>query len=135
LNSINTGVPHAVMLTDDLEHFDVFKIGRAIRYHDHFKPAGTNANFLKVLDRHAIQIRTYERGVENETLACGTGAVASALVTFLNGMTESPVNVSVRSGEGLTIYFAYNDGVFSEVYLEGQAKVIYQAMLWEEAYR
>jgi diaminopimelate epimerase len=135
VSSINTGVPHVIYLTDDLDGIDVYATGRAIRYHEFYKPAGTNANFLKVVDRHTIQIRTYERGVEDETLACGTGAVASALVSSLKGLVESPVNVLVKSGEVLKIYFDRVDGIFTKVYLEGTANVIYQGFLWEEAYK
>ena len=133
--SINTGVPHVVHFVEDLEHFDVFATGRMIRYHDHYKPAGTNANFVKALDGNTIQVRTYERGVENETLACGTGSVASALIASQLGMVSPPVEVLVRSGERLTIYFEKTEGGFKNVYLEGGTKVVYQGLLWEEAYK
>ena len=80
VHSINTGVPHAILLVDDLETVDVQRMGKAIRYHGHFAPKGTNVNFIKILNQNTIAIRTYERGVEGETLACGTGVVASALI-------------------------------------------------------
>ena len=82
---INTGVPHVVLFVHGLDRYDVFNIGRKIRYHKEFQPEGTNANFMEVIDRHTIRIRTYERGVEDETLACGTGAVASALISSSQG--------------------------------------------------
>lgn len=132
---INTGVPHVVSYVTDIETCDVFRLGRIIRYHEHFRPAGTNANFVKVEDSHTIIVRTYERGVEDETLACGTGAVASALVSSLKGLVESPVTVKVRSGESLKIHFHKAHNSFTDIYLEGKAKVIYEGRIWEEAYR
>jgi diaminopimelate epimerase len=135
VSSINTGVPHVVHYADNLETVDVFALGRTIRYHDHYKPAGTNANFVRVIDRHALQVRTYERGVEDETLACGTGAVASAIVSAARGLADSPVDVQVRSGETLKIHFSETNGGFAKIYLEGKVKVVYQGALWEEAYR
>jgi diaminopimelate epimerase len=135
ISSINTGVPHVVCFADDLDKVDVFRTGRAVRYHEAFQPAGTNANFVRVLDSHTIRIRTYERGVEDETLACGTGAVASALVSSWKGLVESPVSVLVKSGETLKIHFDRNSGNFEKIYLEGGARVVYQGLLWQEAYR
>jgi diaminopimelate epimerase len=135
VHSINTGVPHAVYFVRDPDHFDVFNTGRAIRCHDHYQPAGTNANFAAVVDGHTLRVRTYERGVEDETLACGTGSVASALVAASKGLVESPVDVRVQSGELLRIYFDQIDGGFTKVYLEGKAKVVYQGRLWDEAWK
>lgn len=134
VNSVNTGVPHAVVFADDLPSFDVIGMGRAIRYHEAYQPAGTNADFIQVIDRHALRLRTYERGVEDETLACGTGAVASALIASAKGMVESPVSVLVKSGETLRIYFDRRRDRFERVYLEGRAAVVYQGVLWDEAY-
>ena len=135
VSSINTGVPHVVHFVDELEAFDVFGTGRLIRYHEHYQPAGTNANFVRVLDGHTIQVRTYERGVEDETLACGTGSVAAALIAARKGLASSPVEVLVQSGERLKIYFAETSAGFGNVYLEGGVKVVYQGLLWEEAYK
>ncbi len=135
VSSINTGVPHVVCFVDDLEHFDVFNTGRMIRYHEHYRPAGTNANFVKVLGASAIRVRTYERGVEDETLACGTGSVASALIAARKGLVAPPVDVIVQSGETLCIYFEMTEIGFKNVYLEGGAKVVYEGQLWEEAYK
>ncbi len=134
LSSINTGVPHVVMFTEELREFDVYNTGRTIRHHDAHKPAGTNANFVKILDRHAIQVRTYERGVEDETLACGTGAVASALIASRKGLVEPPVDVLVKSGERLKVHFEQSQEGFGKVYLEGAARVVCQGFLWKEAY-
>ena len=134
VHSINTGVPHVVHFVRDPDDFDVFNTGRAIRRHEHYQPAGTNANFAAVLDNHTLRVRTYERGVEDETLACGTGSVASALIAARKGLVESPVDVRVQSGETLRIHFERTEEGFTKVYLEGNAKVVYQGMLWDEAW-
>jgi diaminopimelate epimerase len=134
INSINTGVPHVVLYVEDLDAFDVFDLGRHIRNHDHYQPRGTNANFVQSLDRRHIIVRTYERGVENETLACGTGCVASVLISAAKGLVESPVAVQVKSGEKLNIYFEKTASGFQNIYLEGKAKVVYAGRLWDEAY-
>lgn len=134
VNSINTGVPHVVAFVNDVDGHDVFNMGRTIRYHGEYKPAGTNANFARVLGRHRIKLRTYERGVEDETLACGTGAVATALIAAWTGLVDSPVDVLVRSGETLKIHFVKTGAGFETVYLEGGTTVVYQGFLWDEAY-
>jgi diaminopimelate epimerase len=131
VDSINTGVPHAVYFVDNVASCNVFEIGRKTRYHDHYQPKGTNANFVEPVDRHALKVRTYERGVEDETLACGTGSVASALVAAARELVEAPVAVEVRSGETLTIYFEKTSRGFEKIYLEGQAKVVCEGRLWE----
>jgi diaminopimelate epimerase len=135
ISHINTGVPHVVHYVNDLDQFDVFTLGRTIRYHAQFAPEGTNANFVEVIDKDTIRVRTYERGVEDETLACGTGAVAAALISSWKGLIESPVNVRVRSGEILKIYFQKIDHGFKDIYLEGNAKVVYEGRIWDEAYK
>ena len=124
VSSINTGVPHVVQMVEDLEHYDVSKFGPAIRYHPSYQPNGTNANFIKVRDEHTIHIRTYERGVEDETLACGTGAVASALIGASKGLASSPVTVHPKGGEVLTIHFQEKGSSFTDVFLEGDARVV-----------
>jgi len=132
---INTGVPHVVHFVNDLYQFDVVHFGRIIRYHDQYQPEGTNADFVEVIDKQTIRVRTYERGVEDETLACGTGAVASALISSWKGLIESPVNVRVKSGETLKVYFRKTDHGFEDIYLEGKAKVVYEGRIWDEAYK
>jgi diaminopimelate epimerase len=134
VHSINTGVPHVVHFLRDLEGFDVFNTGRAIRRHEHYQPAGTNANFAAVVNDHTLRVRTYERGVEDETLACGTGSVASALIAVRKGFVESPVDVRVQSGETLRIHVEHTEEGFKKVYLEGKTKVVYQGNLWDEAW-
>jgi|SRR3989339_1969177 len=135
VHSINTGVPHVVHFIENIEQFDVFNIGREIRRHGHYLPAGANANFVFVVDDHTLRVRTYERGVEDETLACGTGCVASALIAARKGFVQSPVAVHVKSGEILKIYFKQTSNDFTEVYLEGKVTVVYQGNLWDEAWR
>jgi len=133
---INTGVPHAVFILagpEILAQHEVVEQGRKVRYHAQFAPAGTNVNFVAVLGEQALAIRTYERGVEDETLACGTGATAVALVGAAMGMVRPPVDVHTKSGETLTIYFDPEEGLPQEVYMEGETTVIYQGRLWEEA--
>ncbi len=135
VDSLNTGVPHVVAFVQDLDRFEVFRHGRSLRYHEAFAPAGTNANFVTITGPHSLSVRTYERGVEDETLACGTGSVASALAAAARGEVASPVEVTVRSGEILSIHFDRIDGAFRNVYLEGRVRVIYEGRLWEEAWQ
>ena len=127
LSSVNTGVPHAILLSDDIDHVPVEELGRVIRYHKAFGEKGTNVDFVKIVDRENIHIRTYERGVEGETFACGTGAVASGVILKEKGLIESPVNILTKGGETLKVY------INNEVYLEGNALVIYTGMLNDEA--
>jgi diaminopimelate epimerase len=133
--SINTGVPHVVMLVDDMEAVDVVGTGRLLRHHNDFAPDGTNVNFVTVSKNGKIYIRTYERGVEDETLACGTGNVAAALVLAHGHGMVSPVTLTTRSGSALTVHFKRQEGRFRDVYLEGDARVIYRGDLWEEAWQ
>ena len=135
LDGIDTGVPHAVVFVDDLDHYDVYHHGRQIRFHEYFAPRGTNADFASVINRHKISLRTYERGVEDETLACGTGMVAAALTAAQRGLVESPVEVLVMSGETLLVYFENQNGFWREIYLEGKVKIVYHGFLFEEAYQ
>ena len=134
-SSINTGVPHAVLFVEDLEELDIVRMGRAIRYHSHFTPSGTNANFVRLEKGSQLFIRTYERGVEDETLACGTGVVASALVAALKGLVKPPVSIQTRGGEILTVYFEIDGKEIKEVFFEGDVHIIYEAEMWEEAYQ
>jgi diaminopimelate epimerase len=135
LHSVNTGVPHAVKVVDDAAAVEVKELGRKIRFHSRFQPAGTNANFVQLVNRTRLKVRTYERGVEDETLACGTGAVASALIAAKLGQADSPVEVQTTGGEVLKIYFQPKEEGFGRVYLEGDTRVVYEGDLWEEAYQ
>jgi diaminopimelate epimerase len=127
IHFLNTGVPHAVSFVEDLENLDVFTHGRAVRNHPQFAPNGTNANFAKVLAPGHIAIRTYERGVEDETLACGTGMVACALVHHLLSGAESPVSVDVEGGDTLLIGFEKTgETSFANVTLTGPADFVFE---------
>jgi diaminopimelate epimerase len=130
---INTGVPHVVYFVDDVEAADVQKVGAATRYHGLFAPQGTNANFVKVAGRHNMLVRTYERGVEGETLACGTGATAAALVAGAEGLVDSPVELTTRGGGVLKVYFDWDGKGFSDVYLEGDAILVFEGVIKEGA--
>jgi len=124
---INTGVPHAVIFVEDLQNLDVIKYGAAIRYHDFFAPKGTNVNFAQVIDNQHIAIRTYERGVEGETLACGTGMTACAIIHHLLTKEASPIKVDVKGGDTLTIGFApEKENTFSNVTLQGPADFVFE---------
>lgn len=130
----NSGVPHVVFFVDDLEATDVFDLGQQTRYHNDFKPAGTNANFIRIHSQELIEIRTYERGVENETLACGTGSIASAIVSATLEKVKSPVSVKTASGVVLKIHFDLENDEAKNVYLEGDARVIFAGELTSEAW-
>ncbi|MBN2543856.1 diaminopimelate epimerase [bacterium] len=118
------GVPHCIIRAEDISSLDVNKLGSKIRYMTSIFPRGTNVDFIKIADEHNFSIRTYERGVEKETLACGTGVVASGLISFLNGEAIPPVKAKVRSGEYLTAYFNYDKDKFENVYLEGPVTIL-----------
>jgi diaminopimelate epimerase len=127
---LKVGVPHVVVPVADLNDIPVRQWGREVRFHQMFQPAGTNVNFIRAKDRHALEIRTYERGVEDETLACGTGAVAAAIISANLGKTASPVAVHTRGGEVLAVSFQLQGDKVTEVCLEGEALVVYQGELW-----
>ena len=133
---MNTGVPHVVVRVDNIEEHPVREQGRMLRYHERFSPEGTNADFIRVTGDHSVELRTYERGVEGETLACGTGAIASALTASARGLVDSPVRVLTRGGEELIIHFESDGdspGAFREVWLEGNTSIVYTARLNPEA--
>ncbi|QSR89523.1 diaminopimelate epimerase [Methylacidiphilum caldifontis] len=127
VHKINTGVPHVVLFGDyENLSLDSFRaLGSSIRWHEDFKPEGTNVNFVWKVAEQKIKIRTYERGVEGETLACGSGVTASALISHLVLGMDSPIEVLVRSGDSLKVYFTRLDQAFNEVILEGPAKKVF----------
>ncbi len=125
----DTGVPHVVHFVNDIDDIDVKAIGESIRYHKEFSPHGTNVDFVQVVDKHTIKVRTYERGVEDETYACGTGVVASAVIAAEADKLESPITVETKGGELLSVYFDLVDGHFRNVHLEGRVKLSYEGKL------
>ena len=136
LHSVDTGVPHAVVFVDDIVEVDVCSLGSRIRHHQAFMPAGTNVNFVQEQDG-AFKVRTYERGVEDETRACGTGAVAGAMVATLLEQTDSPVEIITSGGDRLTIVFDVDKSGtaadISNVFLKGPAHLIYKGKMNAEA--
>ena len=146
VNFINTGVPHVVIFVQGLDKIDVDKIGREIRFHKQFKPAGTNVNFVEIKGDSSIKVRTYERGVEAETLACGTGSLASAMISWLKLNPEIKQKnlismlVTTKSKDVLKVTFSAKGGSVSggddkaeidNVWLEGKAYLIYQGIIKE----
>ncbi len=123
---INTGVPHIVIFVDDIDNAPVVRVGRALRYHAEFDPPGTNVNFVQSLDKHSLLIRTYERGVEDETLACGTGSLAAAICLVKRNRGTVPVNVKTRSGIVLSFGFRILRGKVDDVEMSGPAEVVFQ---------
>lgn len=135
VNSANTGVPHVVLFLQEIDNIEIVSLGRAIRYHNEYAPKGTNVNFAAKEGANAIAVRTYERGVEDETLACGTGSIASALIASHKFQMTSPVAVRTRGGEILNVYFTADgaDG-FKDVYLEGKVRIVYKGEFGSEAW-
>ncbi len=136
LHTIDTGVPHAVVFVDNIADMDVCDLGSRLRHHQAFMPAGTNVNFVQKQDA-GFKVRTYERGVEDETRACGTGAVAGAVFAALLEQAESPVEMITSGGDRLTIVFDVEKkgtaAEISNVFLKGPAHVIYKGELNAEA--
>ena len=126
---LNTGVPHAVLFVRSVRSIDVAKQGRAIRYHSAFAPSGTNVNFVEIGRGNRIYVRTYERGVEGETLACGTGVVASSILSNLRRGLRSPILVTTRGGDHLRVGFSMVNGQARKVTLQGPARIVYTGVI------
>lgn len=126
---VNSGVPHAVVRVDDIEATDICGLGSMIRYHEAFAPAGTNANFIQVQADGLIRIRTYERGVEDETLACGTGMCAAALIAGRNAWVTPPVRLTCRSGDELTVDFRLTTDGAEHLTLLGPAMTVFSGSI------
>jgi diaminopimelate epimerase len=129
VHGLNTGVPHIVVPWDGVEDAPVRELGHVLRYHAAFAPKGTNVNFVRVSGPQSIDIRTYERGVKDETLACGTGSVAAAILMARLGRVKPPVAVRVRSGSVLLIHFELDGDTARHVVLEGGAVVLFEGEL------
>jgi diaminopimelate epimerase len=126
---LNTGVPHAVVPVRDLEAVAVEALGRVLRFHKAFGPDGANVDFVARKGKR-VRIRTYERGVEAETLACGTGITASAIALGLAGNLGCPVRVTSRSGENFKVWFeAGPRGSVDDIYIEGPAKIVFEGRI------
>jgi diaminopimelate epimerase len=132
---IDTGVPHAVVLTDDLERVDVVELGRRLRWHHAFLPRGANINFVQLLGERDAAIRTYERGVENETLACGTGCAAAAVALGLAGKLAAPARMRTRGGETLTVNYVLDGEAVRDLTLQGPVRYVARGSLDPEAWR
>lgn len=127
---LNTGVPHTVLFVENLENIPVEAWGPMIRHHPHFAPQGTNVNFVEQMGLNELAIRTYERGVEGETLACGTGAAAAALVAALKKGAQAPIVVNTRSDEQLRIDFSLlASGLPQDVWQIGPAKKTFSGLV------
>ncbi len=123
---LNTGVPHAVTFLKELADLNVKEKGAFLRYNDAFAPAGANANFAEIIEPQMLKIRTYERGVEDETLACGTGMTATALIHALITDAPSPISLQVAGGDILSIGFKRQGNDFSDVTLTGPALIVFR---------
>ncbi|MEJ7691380.1 diaminopimelate epimerase [Daejeonella sp.] len=126
---LNTGSPHYVLLTNDLQNKDVFKEGQGIRYSDRYVDAGINVNFVEDMGTHYF-VRTYERGVENETYACGTGVTAVAMAMAKTKSQTGDIATSLRVlGGDLKVRFNYDGKSFTEVFLEGPATFVFEGAI------
>lgn len=125
---INTGSPHYLQVVGDVQNFPVVTEGRKIRYSDSFKPEGTNVNFIQLLGDNTIFVRTYERGVEDETYSCGTGVTAAALAASFHGYS-SPIKVKVKGGELAVEFKTGQADTFDEIFLIGPAKMVFEGVL------
>lgn len=129
VHHLDTGVPHTVILIDDLENFPLSEWGPYVRHHPLWMPNGTNLTIVKQMKKNILNIRTYERGVENETLACGTGATAAALAIAYHQLIDGPITVNTRSGEKLIIDFKRNGDQFSHVTMTGPAEAVFRGQI------
>lgn len=126
---IDTGSPHFVLPVEDVRRAAVEQLGRSIRNHASFLPHGTNVDFVQHDSVRGLQIRTYERGVEGETLACGTGVVAAAVVASVHWSCTPPVRVETRSGEVLSVSFARDGNSYTDIQLQGSAHILFSGIL------
>jgi diaminopimelate epimerase len=126
-STLNTGVPHAVIFCDNIDQFNLHEIAPHIRYHEKFTPGGTNVNIASIHDQE-IRVRTYERGVEAETPACGTGATAAALAATKYGL-QSPITVHLQSGDQLIIHFTMLANQIKTVTMTGTCRRTFEGTI------
>lgn len=125
---INTGVPHGILFVKDIKNIEVNIIGKKLRDYKGFDKKGANINFVQIIDKHNILIRTFERGIEGETLSCGTGSTAAAIVSYCKSFTNPPINAINKSNEILKIDFKYINNDVKDVTLEGNVKVTFKGI-------
>ncbi|HAH33115.1 MAG TPA: diaminopimelate epimerase [Elusimicrobia bacterium] len=125
---LNTGVPHAVAVVENLDKLDVCALGRSMRYNKAFGKAGANADFVSVKNGF-VKVRTYERGVEAETLACGTGITASAIALGLCGGVGSPVKITSKNGEKFKVWYKRDGERVTDIYIQGPAKIVFRGTM------
>ncbi|HYX08921.1 MAG TPA: diaminopimelate epimerase, partial [Bacteroidales bacterium] len=124
---LNTGSPHYVTFVEKTEDLDVYNLGRNIRYNERFSKEGTNVNFIELINEESFNIRTYERGVEDETLSCGTGSVASAICAGLKLKTDTnSFSVHTQGGDLRVSFEKINDQLIREIWLEGPANFVFE---------
>jgi diaminopimelate epimerase len=132
---IDTGSPHIVIFEENIsdqkvfESIDVYRLGKEIRYHQTLAPGGANINFVKKVNSNSIKVRTYERGVEDETLACGTGSIASAILFSNTFSAKPPISVFTQGGEEFVVDFNLNTDEISNLSLEGSAIMVFEGRL------
>ena len=125
---IHTGSPHHIRFVTDIDAYPVYEEGKKIRFSDIYQPDGTNVNFVELLADNSIYVRTYERGVENETLSCGTGVTAAALAASLKGYI-APVRVKTKGGELEISFKSDQPNLFHDIFLSGPAKMVFEGRL------
>jgi diaminopimelate epimerase len=130
---VNVGEPHFIHSVQNIRQMNFVPVARRLRYHDAFAPEGANVHFIEHSGRQLLKIRSYERGVEDETLACGSGCVSSAISTFANGDTDPPVTFEPQSGIPVAVRFDPKNN-FQDLYLEGDARMVYSGELTPEGW-
>ena len=123
---MNTGSPHYVVFVEDLKDIDVYEAGRQIRYSERFHDVGVNVNFVEIKNDHRIEVATYERGVENETLSCGTGVTAAAIAYALKTNSKSPIKINTKGGELAVQFVRSKEKSFSDIWLCGPATPVFK---------
>lgn len=129
---VRLGDPHFVLFASNIRKHPIVPFARKVRYHEAFAPEGTNVHFIEPVSRNVVKIRSYERGVENETLACGSGCVSAAITLHSTGLADPPITFEPQSGIPVIIQFQRN-GNYQDIFLEGDARLVYRGELTKEA--